>query len=525
MDMSTQFREITAAFAKEFRRRLAEDRSPIIFHLSEDLRLINISPQFDSLYYFPHAMLDQPISFYHDPNSMPETVSQIIGLIKQTFKTRKGHTVEWTLFGDIPVRVSIMPFYTSLNNLTGVVISLICISGELEDRIQLEKQNRRLEFALSHSRMTIWEADFTTDTLTVDKNFTSVLGFPIIDGKLQRTIPSLEELLQLCHPSQAEQLHSQLGQIFSTNRTHIETFDLRLKHQSTGRWVWVRNGGIIVKRDEQGQHEIMIGYTIDITREKERELQLEHETFFLNETQRTTHMGYSLSPINSETMHWSEELYRIFGFEPYEISPSFTLVESMIHYRGDDTEVFANLQAAKTTTEDLSYTMEIERRSGEIRILRVRVHPVRGDLHEGTHTLTVVSDITDMVRKEQQMINQKEQLEAILAYTHTGYWSYDRYTGRYTLSPAAKELYFGTADVPDELIDAAYIRQVIHPDDLILWEDDHTLSQSTPGKKYSHSCRVVRPDQSVVTLMVTANPQQDQRTVFGYWGLIQKLPG
>ncbi len=66
--------------------------------------------------------------------------------------------------------------------------------------------------------------------------------------------------------------------------------------------------GIVVKRDEQGHHEIMIGYTIDITREKERELQLEHETFFLNETQRTTHMGYCLSPINSETMHWSEEL-------------------------------------------------------------------------------------------------------------------------------------------------------------------------------------------------------------------------
>ncbi len=308
MHRNTHFREITAGFAQEFRRRLAEERSPIIFHISEDLRLMNVSPQFDSLYYFPHAMLDQPISFYHDPHNMPESVLQIIGLIKQTFRTQKGHTFEWTLFNDIPVRISIMPFYTSLNNLTGVVISLICISGELEDRNQLEKQNRRLEFALSHSRMTIWEADFTTGTLTVDTNFTPVIGLPLRDGTLQRPIPSRAELMQLCHPSQADQMHSHLGQLFSPDRTQIDTFDFRLRHQSTDRWVWVRNGGIVVKRDEQGHHEIMIGYTIDITREKERELQLEHETFFLNETQRTTHMGYCLSPINSETMHWSEEL-------------------------------------------------------------------------------------------------------------------------------------------------------------------------------------------------------------------------
>ena len=91
-------------------------------------------------------------------------------------------------------------------------------------------------------------------------------------------------------------------------------------------------------RDQQGNIVQWYGLSVDIDDAKKAEDQLRRSEAYLAEAQRLSHTGTAV--FNDTTIiHWSDETYRIFGFDPRNGLPSREAALQTIHHPDDFRQV------------------------------------------------------------------------------------------------------------------------------------------------------------------------------------------
>jgi PAS domain S-box-containing protein len=101
-------------------------------------------------------------------------------------------------------------------------------------------------------------------------------------------------------------------------------------------------------------------------------------------------------------VYWSEEAYRIYGFELNEFSPTLETVEEVFH--PDDRDLF------RVTIDEVSYEAEsydfehrIVRPGGEVRWVQRRGEVVRGEGGEPLQMIGTVHDVTEEKAFEERL--------------------------------------------------------------------------------------------------------------------------
>jgi PAS domain S-box-containing protein len=98
---------------------------------------------------------------------------------------------------------------------------------------------------------------------------------------------------------------------------------------------------------------------------------------------------------------WSDQMYRIYGYEPQSFQPSVDFVRAALH--PDDYERVEALHAkAFETGQPTEITQRIMRADGEVRHLLVKVQFVHGAVGEVDRSCGTCLDITDRVLAEQE---------------------------------------------------------------------------------------------------------------------------
>jgi PAS domain S-box-containing protein len=132
-------------------------------------------------------------------------------------------------------------------------------------------------------------------------------------------------------------------------------------------------------------------------------------------TERLAQTGSWCWDVRTDDLIWSDNLFRLFGFEPGAITPTLKLVHD--HTHPDDRErVVGRVDAARAGNVP-PIEWRIRRRDGEVRHLRSTIMAVEELDHRPVRVIGSMQDVTDRRRAEREIAAHAAVSEALTSWS------------------------------------------------------------------------------------------------------------
>jgi two-component system, cell cycle sensor histidine kinase and response regulator CckA len=221
------------------------------------------------------------------------------------------------------------------------------------------------------------------------------------------------------HPEDRERVSEDIFRSARTLETFYCEFRVVLPQQGL-RWRWSQAQP---QKLDDGSI-LWYGIISDITERKEFEEALKSSEEDLKESQRIAHIGSWRLDVAANKVVWSDELYRMYGFDPAYPPPPYSEHEKLF-----TRESWETLSAALQNTVDTGtpYTLELETIQKDRPNGWMWVHGMAVVDHNGNTVglRGVAQDITERKRTEEALRKSEERLNFALQMNHTGGWDLD----------------------------------------------------------------------------------------------------
>ncbi|MBI5663678.1 MAG: PAS domain S-box protein [Nitrospirae bacterium] len=155
----------------------------------------------------------------------------------------------------------------------------------------------------------------------------------------------------------------------------------------------------------------------EITRRTMSENTLRKSEQQLEKAQAMAHIGSWEWDIQSNLVTWSDEVYRIYGYQPGEIKPEYGTVEKAMH--PESKKIFLESIDSALQGEspyELEYT--IFRKDGQTSVLHTKGEVVRDSAGRPVKMFGVVQDITERKKMEDRIRASLREKEVLLREVH-----------------------------------------------------------------------------------------------------------
>lgn len=239
-----------------------------------------------------------------------------------------------------------VPLFNSNGDLVEVVISFIDITERKIAEEKLKESETRFRNVTNSSMALIWLSG-------VDK-----LCYYFNDTWLKFTGRTLEQEMgngwaEGVHPDEFDQCLETY--ITSFDKQVAFEMEYRLKHHS-GEYRWLVDLGT-PNYDSARKFIGYIGHCFDITDRKKMELELQRSEKNLQRAQEITHIGSWHLDIASNDVLWTEELYRMYGFDPTVPPPPYTEHQKL--FTPESWELLST-SLARTAETGIPYQLELK---------------------------------------------------------------------------------------------------------------------------------------------------------------------
>jgi PAS domain S-box-containing protein len=283
--------------------------------------------------------------------------------------------------------------------------------GRFDDMQELHRLNTRLQeseqrYALAQRVANIgsWDWDIRSGDLHWSERIEPLFGFG--PGEFDGTY---DAFLECVHPEDRQRVKD------AVNACVEQDVDYDIEHRIVwpdGSVHWVSEIGDVI-RDEQGEPIRMLGVVQDVTARKRAEEALQKSEHLLKEAQHVAHLGSWEMDVVTEECVWSDEFFRICGYEPQAFSPTVQKGMQIIH--PDDRAAAA--EAVRSALEDgTEYAIEkrIVRPDGSVRCVEARGEVICGAEGRPVRIVGSFLDITERKLAEFKLQEYAEVLEQMV---------------------------------------------------------------------------------------------------------------
>ena len=305
---------------------------------------------------------------------------------------------------------------------------------------------------------------------------------------------------RMVHPDDIERVLSKWQKLVAEGKPREIESRLR-RFDGEYRWFLSRVCPLV---DRSGHILGWYGSDTDIHDRKEVEESLRRSEGYLAEAERISHTGsWASIPARGENTYWSEECYRLMGFDPQGGQPGFDTVLQRFH-PDDQAKVREAVETAEREKAGFELDYRIIHPGGEIRDIHVIGHPILSPSGEFVEFVGTVADITERKRAEEALRRSEGYLADAQRLSHTGSWAWGPATGE--INYCSEECYRVLGIDPQgghPLFETFFQR--IHPD------DQPRIARALERATRDHSefeldDRIVLPDGEIRDVHVVGHP-------------------
>jgi PAS domain S-box-containing protein len=275
----------------------------------------------------------------------------------------------------------------------GVLENIINVAEDKLHKLQellLETQE------LAHIGSYEWNA-------TMDKTIGTPQQYKIFGIDLNEEV-NMDKIMSIIHPEDREWVGQQVQIAIQNNSVFTGEYRLVMPDGSL-KYVWAKSRPVF---DDKGTMQKYVGTVMDITERKQAEEELKASQALLLETQELSKVGTFTWDLITDTLKWTDEHYKMFGYEPGVEVTRQMLLDRM--HPGDIETISTVLVAAVSKNEPFNLEYRIVLPDGSTKHTWTKAKPIKDENGKVIRYVGSVMDVTDRKQAEDKIKANKEIL-------------------------------------------------------------------------------------------------------------------
>ncbi len=291
---------------------------------------------------------------------------------------------------------------TPLRDPDGGIVGVTAVARDVTDRhrlsLELEASERRFRHTFDRAPTGVTLVGLDRRLLDANDAFCEIVGY----GREELIGQTLEHIT---HPDDQDNDICGAREMVA-GRTQHYTTEKRYRHKH-GRISWVRLSATLV-RGEEGDPRYFIVHTEDITASRIAQLELEDARALLDESQAVAHVGSWSYDLETGTVAWSREQYRLHGVAPDRPAPSIAGIVELV-VAEDREAIGAALEALVADPRSFSGEYRVQLADGSVRTLWTSAAALDADPARGRRAR--ISGTTRDVTAEREAERGRREVE------------------------------------------------------------------------------------------------------------------
>ena len=298
------------------------------------------------------------------------------------------------------VSATITPFLDDKGKVYQYVSIRTDITALKQSQMALKIGTERLRRGQIYANIGTWDWNVQNGNLYWSERIGPLFGYQ--EGQLET---SYDNFLKAVHPEDRQAVIDAVTHCVEDDEPY------EIEHRVVwpdGRVRWLLERGAVM-RDEQGKPLQMLGVVQDVDDRKQAELALAERERQLREAQTLARIGHWSADLRSGELNWSDEIYRIFGYQPGSFAPSVAAFNEAVHPDDRAKMRASENRAAETGLHDVVH--RIVQPNGNVRYVHELARVELDASGKMIRMVGTVQDITEQVVAEQDLITARETAE------------------------------------------------------------------------------------------------------------------